>query len=372
MKKIIFIIVVLGVCLVRVAAQNVQIKKVETVPPSCKPLAESQFLIYKYTEMPGLYYCTAAGTYQPTTLVSLTEITTDFSSTGQKAVLSSLPQMFRRNYADNFLNGYAIDAIANYNDPEEANLPLIYLQYNIDVESNIKSYKAIDLTLDHNTSDTGINGKNLTGISVAARGLGGADIHDIKGILATARAAGGTRVGSNLSAGAFSSTVISGSGHADISDIILGFGSVSNTDVRSYQQIWLKKTALTNVIFRDYGEPFSIRNDSGYLSRFFGNIKLDNSNPASAGAAKVPLTIVLNSSQSADAFNIFASDGTTDRFKINASGDTTVGGKFHVTKNQTPASASEPCSTGQIAWDVGFLYVCVGVNVWKRAALSDW
>ncbi|MDH5478613.1 MAG: hypothetical protein OEY50_09800, partial [Nitrospinota bacterium] len=39
---------------------------------------------------------------------------------------------------------------------------------------------------------------------------------------------------------------------------------------------------------------------------------------------------------------------------------------------RTPASASEACSAGEIAWDSGFVYVCVATNTWKRAALSTW
>lgn len=37
-----------------------------------------------------------------------------------------------------------------------------------------------------------------------------------------------------------------------------------------------------------------------------------------------------------------------------------------------PASASAPGGAGQIAWDSGYLYVCVANNSWKRAALSAW
>jgi hypothetical protein len=38
----------------------------------------------------------------------------------------------------------------------------------------------------------------------------------------------------------------------------------------------------------------------------------------------------------------------------------------------TPASASAPGAVGTIVWDANYVYVCVGTNMWKRAALSSW
>lgn len=56
------------------------------------------------------------------------------------------------------------------------------------------------------------------------------------------------------------------------------------------------------------------------------------------------------------------------------SGDVTVGGtgKFYVSTSQTPASATEACTAGQIAWDSGFIYVCVATDTWKKAAIATW
>ena len=39
---------------------------------------------------------------------------------------------------------------------------------------------------------------------------------------------------------------------------------------------------------------------------------------------------------------------------------------------KTPASASDAGTAGQIAWDGGYIYVCVATDTWKRAALSTW
>lgn len=38
----------------------------------------------------------------------------------------------------------------------------------------------------------------------------------------------------------------------------------------------------------------------------------------------------------------------------------------------TPASSSSPGNVGEIAWDNGFVYICVAPNTWKRAELASW
>ena len=40
--------------------------------------------------------------------------------------------------------------------------------------------------------------------------------------------------------------------------------------------------------------------------------------------------------------------------------------------SHTPASASDTGTTGTIAWDANYIYICVATNTWKRAALSTW
>lgn len=45
---------------------------------------------------------------------------------------------------------------------------------------------------------------------------------------------------------------------------------------------------------------------------------------------------------------------------------------LRIRKSFTPASASAPGNVGEIAWDSGFLYICVAPNTWKRAELASW
>jgi hypothetical protein len=43
-----------------------------------------------------------------------------------------------------------------------------------------------------------------------------------------------------------------------------------------------------------------------------------------------------------------------------------------VAATTAPASASSVGSVGQIAFDADYIYVCVAVNTWKRAAIATW
>lgn len=37
-----------------------------------------------------------------------------------------------------------------------------------------------------------------------------------------------------------------------------------------------------------------------------------------------------------------------------------------------PTTATDPGQLGQIAFDAGYVYVCVADNTWRRAALTSW
>ena len=54
-----------------------------------------------------------------------------------------------------------------------------------------------------------------------------------------------------------------------------------------------------------------------------------------------------------------------------------INGSLEVTSNlrtatQTPASASATGSTGTIAWDADYIYICTATDTWKRVAISTW
>lgn len=60
------------------------------------------------------------------------------------------------------------------------------------------------------------------------------------------------------------------------------------------------------------------------------------------------------------------------------SGNSYFGGKITSTANslnfatQTPASATAIGTTGDIAWDTNYIYVCVNTNTWKRSSITTW
>jgi hypothetical protein len=47
------------------------------------------------------------------------------------------------------------------------------------------------------------------------------------------------------------------------------------------------------------------------------------------------------------------------------------GNTIRVRQDRTPASSSEACLKGEMAWDGSYLYICVATNTWKRTALSS-
>tara|TARA_R110002096_G_scaffold335882_1_gene529387 strand:- start:1619 stop:2581 length:963 start_codon:yes stop_codon:yes gene_type:complete len=49
---------------------------------------------------------------------------------------------------------------------------------------------------------------------------------------------------------------------------------------------------------------------------------------------------------------------------------TTVSNEFVLTSPTVPTAADDPGVPGQISWENGFVYVCVAVDTWQRAALS--
>jgi parallel beta helix pectate lyase-like protein len=48
------------------------------------------------------------------------------------------------------------------------------------------------------------------------------------------------------------------------------------------------------------------------------------------------------------------------------------GNGIRIRTAKTPASAAAACNQGDMAWDAGFVYVCVATNTWKRSTLATW
>lgn len=69
-------------------------------------------------------------------------------------------------------------------------------------------------------------------------------------------------------------------------------------------------------------------------------------------------------------------DTTNERIGANTTAPTAAldinSNKFRVRTAKTPSSASDTGTTGDICWDSGYIYICVGTNTWKRAAIATW
>ncbi len=60
--------------------------------------------------------------------------------------------------------------------------------------------------------------------------------------------------------------------------------------------------------------------------------------------------------------------GNTDASsKLDVNGD-----RIRIREAMTPASSTAKGSVGDMAWDDGYIYICVAENTWKRAALESW
>jgi len=60
-------------------------------------------------------------------------------------------------------------------------------------------------------------------------------------------------------------------------------------------------------------------------------------------------------------------------YSLHVNGDIYAGGTYVYIKNaSTPSSAGASGTTGAIAWDSNFLYVCIGTDTWKRTGLTTW
>ena len=50
----------------------------------------------------------------------------------------------------------------------------------------------------------------------------------------------------------------------------------------------------------------------------------------------------------------------------------TINGLLNQSVSKTPASATATGTTGDIAWDANYIYVCTSTDAWKRTAIATW
>lgn len=63
---------------------------------------------------------------------------------------------------------------------------------------------------------------------------------------------------------------------------------------------------------------------------------------------------------------------TLSNFFANVACNVAITGSKLVIPTSTPANSTANGTTGTIAWDSSYVYVCVANNTWKRSAISSW
>lgn len=112
-----------------------------------------------------------------------------------------------------------------------------------------------------------------------------------------------------------------------------------------------------------YGQ-LSVNTSSGLVQLYAGNSGV-------AGSALAIYTAATDGTETerlritSDGYVGIATSTPTQRLDVNDS-------SIRIRTANTPATAAATGSTGQIAWDSNYVYVCVATNTWKRAALSTW
>jgi hypothetical protein len=57
---------------------------------------------------------------------------------------------------------------------------------------------------------------------------------------------------------------------------------------------------------------------------------------------------------------------------LDVSGNAVVQGDFNLPSPTVPAGATSTGTSGDIAWDNNYIYICVATNTWKRAPIASW
>jgi hypothetical protein len=160
----------------------------------------------------------------------------------------------------------------------------------------------------------------------------------------------------------------------------VGIGTTSPGNNLTVAQPGTGVTATTEILAGTIGSP-SGANVSRVLFSTIGG---------GGGAATATLSHLVSSSQ----FVLRAETGGghewyvggSERARIDSSGRLLVGtasdsggallqvngNRIRIATANTPASASATGTTGEIAWDADYIYVCTATNTWKRTAISTW
>ena len=99
-------------------------------------------------------------------------------------------------------------------------------------------------------------------------------------------------------------------------------------------------------------------------------IDFQTANPTASGITQQVLSSKMRLSSNANLLIGTISDNAIDKLQVNGS---IRGSQYKLSAlNTAPANSNDTGSVGEIRWANGFVYLCVAVNTWQRAALSSW
>ena len=119
--------------------------------------------------------------------------------------------------------------------------------------------------------------------------------------------------------------------------------------------------------FTDATSGYFFNGSGGFAGGIFGSSSGNIANIVS------PQTITLSTASSER-----ARVDSSGRLLVGTSSDSggalfqVNGDRIRVATAKTPASASATGTTGEIAWDANYIYVCTATNTWKRTAIATW
>jgi hypothetical protein len=125
-------------------------------------------------------------------------------------------------------------------------------------------------------------------------------------------------------------------------------------------------TSATNVLIAGYGYNLS--------GTRIGNTSIRSTYSSANNSASLEFYVDANGSSTTEKCRLDSSG----RLLVGTSSDSggallqVNGDRIRIGTAKTPASATATGTTGEIAWDANYIYVCTATNTWKRTAIATW
>jgi hypothetical protein len=137
----------------------------------------------------------------------------------------------------------------------------------------------------------------------------------------------------------------------------------------------LANSGTHGVITAIYGGTFPVTETTTSLITNFATIYVDAAPTYSGAGGDItngPYSIFVDAGESRFDGDI---GDATNRVPVVYATDVNVGNDVLLSDGavtKTPASAAATGTTGTIAWDADYIYVCTATDTWKRVAIATW